>query len=202
MDGIARGRKIEMPVKNRWIRKYWLLIPILGNTLVFGACSFDYSAAQLAEQRAEEIPQVEIFNVRTEIHRDTLIRLQAERVSIYPEQDIQLMKAVSFQEYDSSGELRLEGQAEEATLYLDTDNVLLQGTIRFLSTVEDAEVESEYLFWDSEAKILTSEGTEVELSRSDGSTLSGTGMVVDGRRNSVSFSSSVRGSYIVGNEEP
>lgn len=176
----------------------WYIL-LLGVVLL--GCSFDYSDAELAEERSQEIPQIELYGVRTQISRDTTLRLQAVHVATYPERDLQIMENVTFQEFGRDGDLRLEGEAELATLYLDTENVRLEGTIKFHSTIEDAEVESEFLYWDNDARTLSSEGSEVNFRRSDGSELNGNGMILDGRRNSVGFSSGVRGSYIVGEEE-
>ncbi len=169
--------------------------------LMIPACSFNYDDAQLDSKRAEDVPQIELFGVSMEVSRENRLELTADHIATFPERNVQEMDRVVFREFGPDGTLRVEGQSDSAILYLDTENVLLKGSIRFVSSVEDAQVESEYLFWDSDQRVLTAEDEPVFLSRSDGSYINGTGMVLDGRRNSVRFTGGVTGSYIVGQED-
>lgn len=170
---------------------------LLGALIILTGCSFDYDG-DTAETGEGEIPQIELYGVTMYVSRDTNLELRADHIATYQSRRIQEMESVSFREFGPDGELRVEGFADFATLNLDNENVELSGNIRFLSTVEDAEVESEYLFWNNDERVLSAQGEVVRLRRNDGSEILGTGLELDGRRNSLRFSSGVSGSYIVG----
>lgn len=163
---------------------------------ILNSCSFDYSDAQVEREPGAPIPQVEILGAQMVIERNNRLVLRASRLASFPDEGYQEFTGLHFSEYGPDGDVRLEGQADAGVLELDTENVELRGTVRFYSTVEEAEIKSEFLSWDSEARILVgpAEG-EVELRSDAGSRFRGRGMVLDGRRNSLSFENGVDGVY-------
>jgi LPS export ABC transporter protein LptC len=139
---------------------------------------------------------VELINVTMVVERENRLELTASRIASFPAEKYQEFTDLRFREYGPEGDLRLEGYADSGVMALDTENVELRGEVRFVSRVEDATIESDFLFWDADARILT--GTEdgvVRMERDDGSWVEGRGLAVDGRRNSVSFSGGVEGVF-------
>jgi len=160
------------------------------------ACTFDYGPAQVEDTAPGPVPQVELVDVQMVVERDNRLELTAGRIASYPEEGYQEFTDLRFREFGPDGDLRLEGQADSGILYLDTENVELRGTVRFYSTVEEATIESEFLSWNADARVLTAPGERpVTLVRDDGSRVEGRGMTVDGRRNSVTFSAGVEGVF-------
>lgn len=168
----------------------------LAVVLVLGSCTFDYADADIEGDRDNSIPQVEIENARMVIVRDTRIELTAARIATYPEERVQRFEDLRFTEYGPDGAVRVSGIAEEGTLYLDTEDVELSGEIRFYSQIEEADLETRYLYWENDARVLRGRQDEtVRIRRDDGSEVEGAGLRVDGRRNSVELTSGVRGVF-------
>jgi LPS export ABC transporter protein LptC len=170
--------------------------------VAFGGCTFDYSGADVERDSDERIPQVELVDVEMVIERSNRLRLTASRIASFPDEGYQELRDVRFSEFGPGGELRLEGRADAGRLDLDTEDVELRGNVSFYSTVEEATIESEFLYWNAEDRILSStEDAPVVLEREDGSRVEGRGMEVDGRRNSVTFSRGVEGIFRDGSDE-
>jgi LPS export ABC transporter protein LptC len=180
----------------RWGPARGRLLPALLGVLALAGCTFDYSGAQVERDEEEKIPQVELINVMMVVERDNRLELTASRIASYPAEKYQEFTDLRFREFGPEGDLRLEGAADSGVMALDTEDVELRGEVRFFSQVEDATIESEFLFWDADARIMT--GTEdgvVRLEGEDGSWVEGRGLAVDGRRNSVTFSGGVEGVF-------
>lgn len=183
------------PGRRRGLSRERLLAALLG-AIALSGCTFDYSDAQVERDGEEKIPQVELINVTMVVERENRLELTASRIASFPAEKYQEFTDLRFREYGPEGDLRLEGYADSGVMALDTENVELRGEVRFVSRVEDATIESDFLFWDADARILT--GTEdgvVRMERDDGSWVEGRGLAVDGRRNSVSFSGGVEGVF-------
>lgn len=165
--------------------------------LLLAGCSFDYSDGEVGETGEEAIPQVELLDVTMVIVRNNRLELTARRIASFPEEGYQEFAGLAFREFGPEGDLRLEGEAESGILDLESEDVELMGTVRFYSTVEEASIESEFLSWDADARVLTAPADRpVVLTRDDGSRVEGRGMTVDGRRNSVEFSAGVEGVFV------
>ena len=169
---------------------------VLCAIVCLAGCSFDYTGADIEGERDASIPQVEIENARMVIERDTRIELTADRIASYPEERLQRFEGLRFTEYGPDGSVRVSGEAERGILYLDTEDVELRGTIRFYSQVEEAELESAYLYWENRTRVLRGQEDEtVYIRRDDGSEVEGAGLRVDGRRNEVELTAGVRGVF-------
>ena len=167
------------------------------------SCTFDYSDAAVEARRTEEIPQVEIINARMVVQRDNRLELTASRIATYRDRRVQEFSDLVFREYGPDGSIRLEGIADAGTLYLDSEDVELLGTVHFYSQVEGARLESSFLYWDNADRILRSEPDgSVRILRDDGSLVEGAGLRVDGRRNSVELTDGVSGIYVGEDEQP
>ncbi len=171
--------------------------------LLLSACALDYEEGRVAEEIAEEVPTTRLVNAEITAIREGTLVVTAGLLESYPKQDRQILEEITFLERGPDGEIRLEGRASRAVHHLDTDNIELQGEIYFHSAVEEATIESEFLYWDEEADILRSEpdGT-VRLSEEDGTSIEGEGFRADGRRRTVSFEGGVEGTIVTGEGEP
>lgn len=177
-------------------RLSWLpwAFPILAGTLV--SCTFDYSAARVEAERTEEIPQVELINVRMVVERDNRLEIAAGRMATFRDRREQEFEDLTFREYGPGGEIRVEGFAEEGTMNLDTEDVELRGTVWFYSLTEETRLESSYLFWDQAERVLVGKPDgSVSVLRDDGSWVEGAGLRLDGRRNLLELQQGLQGEY-------
>ena len=173
-----------------------LLAVLVGATV---GCSFDYSDAQVEGENSSEVATIELNAVTMVLIRDNTIKLTADRVATFSGDGTQRMDGLKFREYGPTGDLRIEGEAETAVLYIESEDVELSGEVIVYSTSEETLLSSQFLRWESEPRTLS--GTDsgvVTIEQSDGSAIRGKGMVVDGRRNSVRFDSEVEGVYATG----
>ncbi len=169
---------------------------VVVSLLAASACTFDYSGATIEGEVDGALPQVEILDVRMVIERENRLELTARRIASFPDEGYQQFGGLEFREFGPDGELRLEGRAEAGTLFFDTENVELRGVVRFYSQVEEAELQSEFLYWNDAERVLSGEDEDVvTLDRDDGSQLRGYGLRLDGRRNSLEFDRGVEGVF-------
>jgi LPS export ABC transporter protein LptC len=165
--------------------------------LLLSACALDYEEGRVAEEIAEEVPTTRLVNAEITAIREGTLVVTAGLLESYPKQDRQILEEITFLERGPDGEIRLEGRASRAVHHLDTDDIELQGEIFFHSAVEEATIESEFLYWDEEADILRSEPDgSVRLSEEDGTSIEGEGFRADGRRRTVSFEGGVEGTIV------
>lgn len=177
------------------------LVTLFSSVLLNSGCALDYEEGRVAEEIAEEVPTTRLVNAEITVIRDGTLVVTAGLVESYPKQDRQILEDISFLERGPDGDLRLEGRASRAVHHLNTDDIELQGEIYFHSAVEEASIESEFLYWDEEADILRSEpeGT-VRLSEEDGTSIEGRGFRADGKRRTVSFGAGVSGTIVTSEE--
>ncbi len=179
-----------------WIRG----IPLISAFLtLFAACSLDYEAGRIAQERPEDLPETILYESSYTIERSNnrVLQFTAERVESYPERNTQLLYGVAFEERNDAGKTLSSGQANEAEYFGESDDVRLDGDIRFRSEAEGAEVEAEYLYWSDEDSSLSSrESQRVTVIRDSGSRITGLGFVADTRLKEVSFSGDVSGRLV------
>jgi LPS export ABC transporter protein LptC len=176
---------------------------------VFSACSLDYGS-DLAEDLGDGIPDTVVLDFSHTVVENGVprFRLEAARGESY--QSLKKMKLtdVRFTEYSASEaeksgvEIATEGHADSAVFYTDTESAELSGAVRFYSAADGVTVESGYLKWDGEARILESRAeTVTSLSDDDGTKLSGSGFKADAARKSFSFDNRADGRYVAPAEE-
>lgn len=160
-------------------------------------CDLDYEEGRVAEEIAREVPTTRLSNAEIVVIREGTLVVTAGLLESYPKQDRQILEDISFLERGPDGAVRLEGHATRAVHHLDTDDIELSGDIYFYSAVEEAAIESDFLYWEEEAEILRAppEG-RVRLSEEDGTDIQGTGFRADGRRRTVSFDGGVDGTIV------
>ena len=162
-------------------------------------CSLDYREAAVEEKLAEEIPNTVLNKVVHTIVQDGMIKvvLEAEKAENYAEREEMSLKGIHFKEFDDKGEIVIEGWADQAVFYTDTENAYLEGSIYFYSYLEEAGIFAESFSFDKEEKSLrSSKEHRVTIERDDGSYIEGSGFEADFRRKVYQFSSEVEGKYV------
>ena len=169
-----------------------LAIAILLAAAFAAGCSLDYGTP-LSQALGEGMPDTVLYGFSHVVVRDgsPLFALKAERAEVYEAAGKTRLTGVSFTEYasDGSGTVAAEGRADSAVFHMKTENAELSGAIRYRSVGDGVTIESGYLSWDSESRILSSRLDSVTtLSDEDGDYLSGAGFKADAARRTFSFS--------------
>ena len=171
-------------------------ILLAASAAVLASCSLDYAQSQLATELSREIPDTVLTGVSHTVVRNNVVRFRigAERVEAFAGEKRQYLYGVTFTEYDSTGAVRTDGTADHADFQTDTEDVALTGNLRFYSVPDEAWLEAEYLYWDSEERQLTSRPEEsVSLEKGDGTTIVGRGFTAEMDESLIIFSGGVRG---------
>ena len=128
--------------------------------------------------------------------------LEADLAQFYQEREETHLEGLIFRELDTEGSLVTEGTADEAIYFTATENAELEGSLSFFSAIEEATINSDYLYWDAENKLLVGRADrEVSIRSESGSGLDGVGFQADIRRRFVDFSGEVSGTFVPDEEE-
>ncbi|MBU1079360.1 MAG: LPS export ABC transporter periplasmic protein LptC [Spirochaetes bacterium] len=162
-------------------------------------CSLDYGT-ELAEDLGDEIPDTVAIGFQHTVVEDgsPRFRLEADRGESYQAQKKMKLEGVRFVEYaPGGGEPSAEGSADSAVFHTDTESAEFSGAVLFRSVQDGVTVESGYLEWDGEARVLSSRAEIVTtLSDDDGTSLSGSGFGADAARRSFSFGNRAEGRFV------
>jgi LPS export ABC transporter protein LptC len=163
------------------------------------SCSLDYQDNQGTQELSDQIPEV-IFTgfSHTAVKESKLVfTLEAEEAQLFQKQKRTVMTGVRFRQYDDNGKISIEGHANRAVYFTDTENAEIYGAVFFRSNQEEITMYAESLFWDHQQRMLTANaGEAVRIVKDDGSSISGRGFSADARKKSINYSSGVQGTYV------
>ncbi|MCL2044231.1 MAG: LPS export ABC transporter periplasmic protein LptC [Treponema sp.] len=170
--------------------------------LPFLSCSFDYGNQGAADEDMPDIIMDDVEYVRMRA-ADPQARLLAERVERYEDRRLMKMKNVTFEQFGTGEEVNAFGMAGSASFEIDTGDIRMSDGVRIEIDTEDIILETNWLDWKDEARILSSgEEEEVRIFQENGTVFSGIGFHADAWNRSWEFSGTVSGTYIhSGNEE-
>jgi LPS export ABC transporter protein LptC len=171
---------------------------VIAAILWLASCSLDYEAP-LPTEISEDIPDTILFDVAHTVVRDGNPRfvVRAERAETFGRRKRQYLSDVVFQELAADGSVVTDGVARYAEYQTDTEDFELTGDLRFYSAEEDAVLTAEYLYWDSDRRVLTSEPADaVVLERGDGTVIRGRGFVAEMGRSIIRFEDGVSGTLV------
>lgn len=162
-------------------------------------CSLDYQQSSLTGELSEDVPDTVFISITHTIVRDGATRflVGADRAESYEERQRQYLYGVTFSEYDSQGGVLTRGTADYAVYQADTEDVELTGNLNFFSTEREAWLSTQYLYWDSEERRLTSRPADpVFVQQNDGTTVQGRGFAAEMSRSLIIFEGGVSGSFV------
>ncbi|MDY7029127.1 MAG: LPS export ABC transporter periplasmic protein LptC [Spirochaetota bacterium] len=172
--------------------------------LLSAACSFDYEQAEIAGTLSEGVPNSIVssytyVDIRPE---QTSFQIYSAEARMYHKEHRTTLDSVFFQEIDQEGKVVTEGEADSAVIDTQTDNVEINGSIHFASTLYDMFIETDYLYWNNETRTLEGKPDgEVYIEKADGTVISGRGFSVNSPSRKIEFSSEVEGTYVYSDEE-
>ena len=171
-------------------------------TLLFASCSFDYGNQEGADKDQPDIvmENVEYVRVRS---ADPQARFQAERVERYEERQLMKLENFSFEQFGNRGEdINASGRAGSASIEIDTMDIHMNDGVRIDVDSEDLAIETDWLEWKDETRILSSgEEDAVNVYQENGTSFTGIGFQANARQRSWEFSSMVSGTYIHEDDE-
>lgn len=174
------------------------------SVLAFGACSLDYDQVRVAEEISEDVPETIIYDFTHTVVRNgrRAFSIRADASQSFPDRNEQLMDGIYFVEFDTDEEVVTEGVADRAVLYTETENVEIYGSIEFYTKREESGLSADYLYWNNEDRVLTSDpDAPVTLERDDGSQVEGVGFRADMKYKTMSFDRDVSGVYVTEDED-
>jgi len=175
-------------------------IEILSGCIIlflFLSCSFDYGENEFSgeEQPGLIMENVEYVRVRS---ADPKARFQAERAERYENQGVMRIQNLTFEQYGSHGsEVNAHGSAGYASVQIDSGDIYMDKNVRIDATTEDIIIETYQLEWRDKPHVLsTPEENEVNISKENGTSFTGTGLYVETRSRQFEFKSYVNGLFI------
>ncbi|MCL1814314.1 MAG: LPS export ABC transporter periplasmic protein LptC [Treponema sp.] len=173
-------------------RHYLVLFCIL-----LAACSFNYDTVTQDDNESSLI--MENTEYTRMVKGNPEIQIRAEEVRRYETKHSMELDNFSFEQYNAAPErqetipdINARGSAAQARIETDTNNLFIAGGVNIEVISENITIETEELSWQDGDRILRAPGM-VNITRTDGTTLKGTGFTAEARTRSWEFESSVEG---------
>ena len=190
--------KVKMKKNNscRFIFSLIYLLLLTFYLLPFLSCSFDYGSQGADDEDVPDIIMDDVEYVRMR-SADPQARLMAERVERYEERRLMKLKNVTFEQFGSGEEVNAYGKAGSASFEIDTGDILMSDGVRIEIDSEDIAIETSWLDWKDESRILSGGAEEeVHIFQENGTFFSGVGFRADAWNRSWEFSGMVTGTYV------
>jgi len=171
---------------------------------LFSSCSFNYGNDAFENKM---IPELVLNNVKASRYTDARLSLVllADKIEMYDSDQIWAGEKVSFMQYASDGSGTLEAEGQAGLLLVDdaSDVYTLGENTTFHSIKDNLFFRAEDLRWTKQTHRLSSPvNGKVEVEKSDGSKISGTGFFADTLAREYEFSKPVTGTLVNGNTTP
>jgi len=165
--------------------------------ILFLGCTFDYGEKEPSgeEQPGLVMENVEYVRVRA---ADPKARFQAERAERYEKQGVMRIQNMTFEQYGDRGkEINALGNAGYASVEIGSGDIFMDQNVRIEVETEDIIIETYQLEWKDEPHTLsTPKENEVNISKNNGTSFTGTGLYVEARRRQWEFKNYVSGLFI------
>jgi LPS export ABC transporter protein LptC len=170
--------------------------------LITLSCTFDYGETESSERELPDLVMVNVEYIRVR-SADPIARVQAERAERYDKQGVMKLQNFTFEQYGDKGhEVNTMGSAGNASVDINSGDILMTNGVRLEVESEDIIIETSQLEWKDEPHILsTGAEDEVNIYRENGTHFIGIGLTADARRRSFEFSNDVNGTYIQEDDE-
>lgn len=187
-------------MKKYWERQWHIIVKIyfLLFVILLVGCSFDYEKGDIADTLDTTQPDIVLENARLVFIRGTKVIINADRIEIFSKQQQQNMFNVKFIEEDRNKNIRMEGRADQIAIETDNNNVTMTGNIRTRSYNDEAEIYTEYLYWDDKAKVMNGSNVyPIEIKKDIGSTITGYGFYGDAEKRTLTLRGKTSGELVV-----
>jgi LPS export ABC transporter protein LptC len=168
--------------------------------LLTAACSFNYDTQSGDNEDPDLIMEYAEY-VRIE-NGNPVFKVNADEVRRYEAKHSMELDNFAFDQYNSAPEdyekipdINVRGFAGKARIETDTNNFFMSGGVYLEVNSEDVVLETGDLSWKDKERMLTAPG-KLSITRSNGTTMEGTGFSADARKKSWEFESDVEGSIV------
>ena len=184
---------------------FWINSLIFACVILLISCSFDYDSAPNTDDQPnlimEKVEYVRISGGNPEV------RVLAEEVRRYEAKHTMEMDLFSFEQFNAAPERHTEipgidasGSAGWVRMETDTNNFIMRENVEINVKSEDINIATSELSWNDKERSLAAPGT-VNVTRSDGTYIKGTGFSADARRRSWEFEFAVEGTVVEAENE-
>jgi LPS export ABC transporter protein LptC len=173
--------------------------------LLIIACSFDYDIPPQENINDPDVVMHDVEYVRME-KAAPVVRLKAGQVRRYEEKHIMELDDFSFEQFNNSSpaaaapEVNVSGTGGSARVQTDTGNLNMSGGISIEVKSEDITLNTQSLYWQDKERLLSAPG-EVDITRSDGTALTGRELSADIRKRGWEFRGAVAGEMVEEEED-
>ena len=197
-----RGIKPDFRINCKYLRKSCFTLLY---TLLITACSFSYDTYPQNDDEPNLVMKnaeyVRITNGNPEI------RVNAKEIRHYEAKHTMELDNFSFEQYNAAPEgqvkipdINARGKADLAHMETDTGNFYLKGDVALEVVSEDFSMKTAEITWQDNERLLNAPGS-VNLKRSNGTVIQGTGFSADVRSRNWEFESMVEGSIVEDNDD-
>ena len=181
---------------------YWsrfitvLLTPLLFLLPAYGEGIKDGSTADASEYQEKILPDYALKNVKHYHYEEGILRLEVtfEDGEYYSAGQELHIENCSFLYYDIDETLISRGRSKRAKIFSEQSLIIAENDVVIISEVNGGVLETEYLEWHGhEDRFVTDR--PVVITRRNGDTISGKGMIADIALRFVTLESDVRGSF-------
>jgi LPS export ABC transporter protein LptC len=173
--------------------------------LLTAACSFDYGNVPVDNNDPSMIlTETEYVRVR---NGNPAARLTAEEVRQYEAKHSWELDGVSFEQFNAAPEgfgkipdVNARGKAGSARMETDTGNFSMSGGVALEVISEGIVMETGEVFWQDKERLLSAPG-QLDITRDDGTIITGRGFSADIRRRTFEFESAAEGAVVDEEEE-
>ena len=186
------SRSIERKNAGCFSKKVYFL-PLV---LLLAGCTFDYGDDGVTRGRPDIVME-NILYIRVR-GGDPIVRFHAEYAERWEDYQIMELQNFLFEQLEDDGRtVNAEGSANTATVELSSGDVRLKGDVLIDIEAEDLIIRAAELQWrDGERSFTGNEDEEVEIERSDGTYMVGTGFSANVRSRTWAFSGGGAGSFV------
>jgi LPS export ABC transporter protein LptC len=166
----------------------------LGIIILFlSGCSFSYKDE--IQPEIEQRPDYILNETSYTISRSNLdtITFTAGKATFHTSDARVMLEQVLFTQKDRDGMILTEGEAVNAEINTDTNDIVLEGDVRLHSVSEQIIITSPRLFWKHESNELTAGDSLVSITYQDGSRISGRGFRANGEDRVFEFAQNSEG---------
>jgi LPS export ABC transporter protein LptC len=167
-------------------------ILVLGGS---GARSREKNNASTAQQTGSALPEYVLSNVRHYHYEDGTLRLETtfQKGEYYADTAELLVEMCEFLYYDKNKRVISRGSAQRAKICGNGSLIIAERDVRVISEVNGAVLETDYLEWHGEEERFSTE-SPVKITRKNGDTIAGSGMVADIALRFITIKRDVKGS--------
>jgi LPS export ABC transporter protein LptC len=172
-------------------------LSILLFMLVLSGCSQrGGQGADRGKAEPEAVPAYSLEDVTHYQYDDGVLRLKVnfDRGAYYDDRQELRIENCMFVYYDSDGNEVSTGRSRRATIHRESSQLIAEEDVVIVSEVNRGRLETDYLEWRGDESQFVTE-SYVTITRDNGDTLQGVGMITDMALNYVTIKRDVRGSF-------